>query len=52
MLQNGHHLNRRRVGYCSASSSTATELPAELKKIVDLFNMVSVWPDIGTIAHA
>ncbi|CAL5221620.1 g3842 [Coccomyxa viridis] len=38
--QNGHHLGRRRVRYCSASASTATELPAELKKIVDLFNMV------------
>ncbi|CAK0780542.1 hypothetical protein CVIRNUC_005087 [Coccomyxa viridis] len=38
--QVSHHCGRRQAGRCFASASTATELPAELKKIVDLFNMV------------
>lgn len=42
LLQVSHHCGRRQAGRCFASASTATELPAELKKIVDLFNMVRV----------
>ena len=42
LLQVSHHCGRRQAGRCFASASTATELPAELKKIVDLFNMVGV----------
>jgi len=42
-LQSNHHVSQRTTGRCFASASTATELPLELKKIVDLFNMVRLY---------